>query len=205
MFTVREIRGLKLVLHDRPPAHFHRASPQEMHELFLRLTPSFQKTPDLLTFLPSSTSPTSTPFTRVLYSPSFSSFSTDIGIETDTPVPSQRPDRPALLLSSTSWTPDEDFSILLKALSLYEQKAIEAEGRLPKVLMVVTGKGPEREKYMNEVGTLQSGGGGTEEGWKYVRCVSMWLEAADYPLLLEFTHELPFLTHSRLPLRLPPA
>ena len=26
-------RGQKVVLHDRPPRHFHRATPQEMHEV----------------------------------------------------------------------------------------------------------------------------------------------------------------------------
>jgi len=55
--------------------------------------------------------------------------------------------------------------------------------------MVVTGKGPLRDKYMREIDLLQSGkadeseeeGGG---GWRFVRCVSMWLEAEDYPHLL---------------------
>lgn len=50
--------------------------------------------------------------------------------------------------------------------------------------MVVTGKGPEREKYMKEVEELQSGRGGSKERWKWVRCVSMWLEPEDYPVLL---------------------
>ncbi len=107
------------------------------------------------------------------YEPSVSSF-----------LPIQRPERPALLVSSTSWTPDEDFGILLKALEIYEDKARrrrnehdKEEGRLPKVLMVVTGKGPDKEKYMCQVEKLQV-------DWEWVRCISMWLEPENYPLLL---------------------
>ena len=33
-----------------------------------------------------------------------------------------RKDRPALIVSSTSWTPDEDFSILLDAAVQYDTK-----------------------------------------------------------------------------------
>lgn len=43
--------------------------------------------------------------------------------------------------------------------------------------MIVTGKGPLKNKYMKEVEKLQ-------EGWEWVRCVSMWLESEDYPVLL---------------------
>lgn len=179
-------RGQKIVLHDRPPAHFHRASPSEIHELFQRLEPSLD-TNALRNFLPSSTAPYSTPFTKTLSKPPKYPTTLELDGEFDSsPMPSQREDRPALLISSTSWTPDEDFSILLEALSLYEEKARArndiknkdgGEGTLPKVLMVVTGKGPDREKYMNEVGRLQ-------EDWRWVRCVSMWLEPQDYPLIL---------------------
>jgi beta-1,4-mannosyltransferase len=97
--------------------------------------------------------------------------------------PSKRPDRPGLLVSSTSWTPDEDFGILLGAMEIYERRARELSTtvgeteRLPKLMVVLTGKGPLREKYMTEVKKLQ-------EGWEWVRCISLWLEAEDYPLLL---------------------
>ena len=71
---------------------------------------------------------------------------------------------------------------------MYETRAREVnrdvgDGKfvLPKVLMVVTGKGPLKAKYMKEVEELQNGSGG---GWKWVRCISLWLEAEDYPVLL---------------------
>ena len=105
-----------------------------------------------------------------------------------TAMPSLRADRTALIVSSTSWTPDEDFGMLLEALKEYERRARTSEARreeerLPKVLAIVTGKGPLKEKYMREVQQLQTGNG--EEGaWRFVRCVSLWLEADDYPLLL---------------------
>jgi beta-1,4-mannosyltransferase len=102
-------------------------------------------------------------------------------------LPTKRADRPALVVSSTSWTPDEDFSILLDALERYEGRAAlvneQKPGTLPKLLCVVTGKGPLKEKYMSEIGKMQAGGEG-KEGWKWVRCVSLWLEPEDYPLLL---------------------
>ena len=108
-------------------------------------------------------------------------------------MPTLRADRTALIVSSTSWTPDEDFGMLLDALKKYELRARACEGRreeerLPKVLAVVTGKGPLKDKYMKEVQRLQTGRGGGAEGeegaWRFVRCFSLWLDADDYPLLL---------------------
>jgi beta-1,4-mannosyltransferase len=117
-------------------------------------------------------------------------------------LPTLRADRPALLVSSTSWTPDEDFSILIEALCLYEKRARHLNAtereeekheatngkRLPKILVILTGKGPLKDKYMNDVNVLQNGGNGGDGAWEWVRCISMWLEAEDYPLLLGLFH-----------------
>ena len=51
--------------------------------------------------------------------------------------------------------------------------------RLPKLLAIVTGKGPQKEFYMNEVMRRER-----EEDWRWVRCRSLWLDAEDYPILL---------------------
>lgn len=94
-----------------------------------------------------------------------------------------RPERPALVVSSTSWTEDEDFGILLAALRRYELKVrsrMDSEpSALPKLLVIVTGKGPLRDSYMREISMMEE-----QEKWEYVRCRSLWLEPEDYPLLL---------------------
>lgn len=46
-------------------------------------------------------------------------------------------DRPVLLLSSTSYTPDEDFMVLLEALDICDKNQ-----ECPKIQLLVTGKGP---------------------------------------------------------------
>jgi beta-1,4-mannosyltransferase len=173
-------------------------------QLFLRLRQSLT-TPSLASFLPSYTAPYSTPFTITTTTNSPTATPPHPPPSSSSPPPpyprvqppESRSDRPALLVSSTSWTPDEDFGILLEALGLYETRAREVnrgtgDGKfvLPKVLMVVTGKGPLKAKYMKEVEELQNGSGG---GWKWVRCISLWLEAEDYPVLLGLSCFLPLL------------
>lgn len=84
--------------------------------------------------------------------------------------------RPALLVSSTSWTEDEDFSILLDALTKYEETVNAGEQiKLPQLICVITGKGPLKEYYCNII---------ADQKWKNVQVVTPWLEPEDYPKLL---------------------
>ncbi|XP_058426086.1 chitobiosyldiphosphodolichol beta-mannosyltransferase isoform X2 [Diceros bicornis minor] len=82
--------------------------------------------------------------------------------------------RPALLVSSTSWTEDEDFSVLLAALEKFEQLILGGES-LPSLVCVITGKGPLKEYY----GRLIS-----QKRFRHIQVCTPWLEAEDYPLLL---------------------
>lgn len=78
---------------------------------------------------------------------------------------------------------------MLEALRIYEYRAREVNGRaengkgggprLPKMLMLVTGRGDLREEYMRKVVELER-----KEEWQWVRCRSVWMSAADYPTLL---------------------
>ncbi|CAG9461653.1 unnamed protein product [Pedinophyceae sp. YPF-701] len=113
-----------------------------------------------------------------------------------------RPRRPALLVSGTSWTPDEDFGILLDAAIAYD-KEVRAErarggasqlgtrgtGReggeesgggsgdrlLPDLVIIVTGKGPLRDHYTSRMADLDL---------RHVAFRCAWLAAEDYPRLL---------------------
>uniref|UniRef100_A0A0E0NQJ7 Glycosyltransferase subfamily 4-like N-terminal domain-containing protein n=1 Tax=Oryza rufipogon TaxID=4529 RepID=A0A0E0NQJ7_ORYRU len=105
------------------------------------------------------------------------------------------PNRPALVVSSTSWTPDEDFSILLEAALMYDRRVAATlgeddsmdEGKLwidikngkqfvyPRLLFIITGKGPDRMKYEEQIKRLKL---------RRVAFRTMWLASEDYPLLL---------------------
>jgi beta-1,4-mannosyltransferase len=82
--------------------------------------------------------------------------------------------RPALITSSTSWTPDEDFGILLDTAIAMDQEISATESSL-RVLFVVTGKGPQKEYYMERISKLNL---------RNVAIHTLWLEPADYPKLL---------------------
>jgi beta-1,4-mannosyltransferase len=83
-----------------------------------------------------------------------------------------RPGRPALVTSSTSWTEDEDFGLLLEALQLLDERIRSTQLR---VVLVVTGKGPQRAMYQEKLSKLTL---------HNVAVATVWLEAADYPKLL---------------------
>ncbi|KAL8998581.1 MAG: hypothetical protein Q9169_002421 [Polycauliona sp. 2 TL-2023] len=84
-----------------------------------------------------------------------------------------------LLVSSTSWTPDEDFSLLLEALVSYSQLAAGAQPHLPEILAIITGKGPQKEGFLLNIRALTSAG-----KLSRVHIRTAWLSVEDYASLL---------------------
>ncbi|KAH8726465.1 glycosyl transferases group 1-domain-containing protein [Phaeosphaeriaceae sp. PMI808] len=83
-----------------------------------------------------------------------------------------------LIVSSTSWTADEDFSLLLDALCAYSAEAA-SKTHLPKILAIITGKGPQKEYYLDQVRKLNQ-----ETKLLNVVVQTAWLTPEDYALLL---------------------
>lgn len=84
-------------------------------------------------------------------------------------------DRPALIVSSTSWTADEDFNILLDAIKIFNQKIIGKEDRFPEIRLIITGKGDLREHYEKII---------KSEDFKRCKIVTCFLPHSDYVKLL---------------------
>ena len=84
-----------------------------------------------------------------------------------------------LLVSPTSWTPDEDFSVLLKALCIYSDKALTTHPYLPEILAIITGKGPQKAAYTSQIQTLEQQG-----KLEMARIRTAWLSIEDYATLL---------------------
>lgn len=153
-------RGNLVTFHDRSQASAKETPLKAAHALFGRYLGFATPT------MAGSTQPAfnSTPFTACT-------------VEDDGRVTiARRSDRPALIVSSTSWTPDEDFSILLDALARYDAVA-KVEAGLPDLSVIITGKGPLRSSFER---VLE----GAARRWEKVGCRTIWLESDDYPLLL---------------------
>eukprot|EP00088_Acartia_fossae_P064678 TRINITY_DN7966_c0_g1_i4.p1 TRINITY_DN7966_c0_g1~~TRINITY_DN7966_c0_g1_i4.p1 ORF type:complete len:455 (-),score=52.69 TRINITY_DN7966_c0_g1_i4:408-1772(-) len=136
------------VLHDRPASKFRPITVSEKHELYLRLSKEY---PEL-----AGQEPDSTVFTCIQ--------NEDIKLHDH---------RPGLIVSSTSWTEDEDFSILLSALHNYEMKVQERS--LPDLICIITGKGEQKQFYLNKIQNMN---------FQHVKFLTPWLTAEDYPLVL---------------------
>ncbi|KAI8946280.1 family 33 glycosyltransferase [Xylaria longipes] len=87
-----------------------------------------------------------------------------------------------LIVSSTSWTPDEDFSLLLDALVSYckpPPSSSSSSCTPTPILAIITGKGPQKAHYTSRIETLQKSG-----DLHNVRILTAWLSMADYASLL---------------------
>ncbi|KAJ3189365.1 mannosyltransferase [Gaertneriomyces sp. JEL0708] len=149
------VSGTVVTMYDRSPEHFRRRTTTEIHEFLARLQFIGSEVEYIRN---ASTEIEKTLFTRA----------TSDGVQF-------KPNRPALLVSSTSWTEDEDFGILLDALRLYELRASESHSGLPPLVMVITGKGPLQATYKKRIQEL---------GLKKTQIKTAWLQSEDYPSLL---------------------
>eukprot|EP00770_Monocercomonoides_exilis_P006754 MONOS_6720.1-p1 / transcript=MONOS_6720.1 / gene=MONOS_6720 / organism=Monocercomonoides_exilis_PA203 / gene_product=Chitobiosyldiphosphodolichol beta-mannosyltransferase, family GT33 / transcript_product=Chitobiosyldiphosphodolichol beta-mannosyltransferase, family GT33 / location=Mono_scaffold00216:81079-83057(-) / protein_length=477 / sequence_SO=supercontig / SO=protein_coding / is_pseudo=false len=84
--------------------------------------------------------------------------------------------RPALLVSPTSWTPDEDFTPLREALVKAEEEIRKRHiTNFPRVLLCITGKGPLLSYHLSKLHELHL---------SFFSAHPLWLESADYPRFL---------------------
>ncbi|KAG5545932.1 hypothetical protein RHGRI_018182 [Rhododendron griersonianum] len=193
--------GIKAsVLYDQPPEFFRPTSPEEKHQPYgLGDCTSYGNVVYLIISVEAEIGSTLIQDNHSHFAGMVPMMSTDLK-ETlftarFTDDISLKQNRPALIVSSTSWTPDEDFGILLEAAVMYDRRVAAFlneddstgddilwkeiyDGKqflYPRLLFIITGKGPEKEKYEEKIRKLHL---------KRVAFRTMWLSAEDYPLLL---------------------
>ncbi|ETW00808.1 hypothetical protein H310_07341 [Aphanomyces invadans] len=146
------------VLYDKPPEFFKPATVAETHDLFTRLGGQLPQ-----------------PWTSIANAPAKKDVGNGTLLTTKrNSVVTERFDRPAVLISSTSWTEDEDFGLLFQALVQLDAR-IADDTSYPDVLVVVTGKGPQKDMYLRKIAEMHL---------VRVRIATLWLEATDYPVML---------------------
>ncbi|KAB0796117.1 hypothetical protein PPYR_10178 [Photinus pyralis] len=138
-----------VTLYDRPPEKFRTLSLEEKHDIWCKLGATYK---ELLGEDGNTVFTTSDESGNIKW----------------------RSKRPGLLLSSTSWTEDEDFSILFQALQEYED-TVDTEPGLSPLICIITGKGPLKEYYCKKIELCK---------WKHVQVITPWLDSEDYPKVL---------------------
>ena len=91
--------------------------------------------------------------------------------------------QPPIVVCPTSWTPDEDFDLLLEALERAERTLTGNAGRgdvpaglsTPALAVFLTGRGPLRENFEQRA---------ARRHFKAIAVKTLWLEPADYPTLV---------------------
>jgi len=160
------------VLYDKPPKHFKPLSLREKHNFYRKIgkqIPEFRSLwEDCSDKEPHLASRHDTRFTMA-----FPNEKNAVVLQ---------PKRPAIIMSSTSWTEDEDFGLLLGALKRYDLllsdqlrrqdfDASDTTNRLPRLVCVITGKGPLKEYYEAKIKELR---------FSYLEVTLPWLSALDY-------------------------
>lgn len=182
-FLNKEFGVKATVLYDRPPEMFHACSVEETHRLMGRLQQQLttQGIGQCLQhqLADAAAAHSGQQGTLLTCRPAAGGSNSKQQLQA-----AMRPGRPALVVSSTSWTPDENFGILLAAAQQYDTTAAgrdasssssSSSSSYPDVVFVITGRGPDREAYLAKIRQLKLS--------KVAFC-SLWLEPEDYPLML---------------------
>lgn len=84
--------------------------------------------------------------------------------------------RPPIVVCPTSWTPDEDFDLLLEALERAERALSQsAAASNPQLAVLLTGRGALRESFEQRA---------ARRNFKAIAVKTLWLEPAEYPSLI---------------------
>lgn len=179
-----------VVLHDKPPQMFkaRRVSTEQRHELLLRLGLTKSKLFPLAEADEDDRATEEETIQTLAYTEGKYGQKKKI---VERALIGRKPanNRVALVMSCTSWTPDEDFDMLLDALvslegslrDLHEDgPELEPVRGFRRVAVVITGKGPTKPQFEEHVKLLE------EQGrlGVFVAVRTAWLAPEDYPALL---------------------
>jgi beta-1,4-mannosyltransferase len=140
-----------VTMHDKPFEMFRELDSNEKHNFFKKLSVSYK----LDLFADPNGNQNETLFTKIV----------NKKVEF-------KPNRPALIVSSSSWTEDEDFHLLIEALKVYDENKLET---MPNIICALTGKGPLKQYYEEKFSLAH---------FTNVQVIFLWLDPNDYPLLL---------------------